>query len=454
MDKIREKLITLRSAHPFFENIVVLVSGNVLGYGMNILCLPIISRIYSPAQLGEYDLILSSGRFVMDFISLGLIIVVMLPKEDKKARQLCLLILAWSVIFLTAFFIILNGISGKYQLFETSFSYKWALLFLTLYLWACNMQNLCYAYTNRSKKYRVLFWNPLVQNTVNVGLSIFLGLAGYGTAGYLVGTIASYAVCCIHMLIHVKPFQENVTLKEAKDLLSEYKKIMLIQMPANYISQIGNEIPTQFLGRVFGNALLGGYMMANRILNVPVSLLGTPVNRVVYQTMAEKVNKKEDVGEFCFSIVEKNVKVAILPLGFLIIFGKTILPFVLGKSWSAAGNYIAILGIMFLLKFCSVCVSGTFVIMGKPRLSLIMSFISLVNYGMCFSLSYLWQLNVLSTITFFSVAECAYQFLNLVLCVYCTQYSMKKFLLFVLKYIVGGNLLIYMSYLLVNEYIF
>lgn len=83
MNKVREKPVTFWPDIPL-KNLAVLISGNVLGYGINILFLPVISRIYSPDQLGEYDLILSSGRFAMDFISLGLIIAIMLPKEEKR----------------------------------------------------------------------------------------------------------------------------------------------------------------------------------------------------------------------------------------------------------------------------------------------------------------------------------------------------------------------------------
>lgn len=193
--------------------------------------------------------------------------------------------------------------------------------------------------------------------------------------------------------------------------------------------------------------------MANRILSVPVSLLATPINRVVYQTMSEKVTNKEDVGEFCFGILEKNIKIAILPVGLLIIFGKKLIPFFLGSSWVMAGDYIVILGMVFLLKFCSACVSGTFVIMGKQKLSLLMSFVGIMKYGICFGLSYIWGLGILSTIIFFSLTECIYQVLNLFLCVYCTHYSIKYFSSFLLKYIVGGNLLIYIIYFIVEKWI-
>lgn len=440
-------------AHQFLKNVVVLASGNILGYAINLLSLPIISRIYMPGELGEYDLIISSGRFAMDFIGLGLMIVIMLPEEDKKARQICQLIRVLNLSFLCLLFGILSGIQGKYRLFQVSMPYTTALLLLALYMFSYNMQSLYYSYANRCKEYGVLFWTPLLLAVTNVGVSIVLGLLKLGVLGYLIGTISSYVICCIYMQIYVKPFKEKASIKEWVKRLKEYKEIPLVQMPANVISQIGNEIPTQYLGRMFGSTMLGGYSMATRILNVPISLLSVPINKVVYQAMAEKRNKNESVGEFLFQLLDKYIKIAILPVGAVIILGEWLIPFVLGTSWRAAGQYIVVLGAMSLLKFCSSCVSGTFVLMGRQKISLLMSFVNLAKLGICFGGSYYLQLDLFGTIIFYAATEFIYQLLNLTLCVYCTDYSMKKFMIFVLKYLIGGNVVIYLMYFLVRQFI-
>ena len=451
---MKEKINRLLQNHPFFKNIAILVSGNIVGYGIYVLCLPILGRIFPPDIMGEYDLILSSGKFVLDFICFGLIIAIMLPKEDSDAVDLCQIILVSNVFFLSVGILGLLIIRNKYHLFETSIPYSLSVLLLAAYLLFYNIQMVFYSYTNRQKLYRVLFWNPIVQNSFNVIISIVLGYIGLGTTGYLLGTILSYLICCMHMGAHVRPFSGKISFLRWKRRIIEYKDIPLVQMPANIISQIGNEIPTQYLGRVFGSELLGGYGMARRILGIPVALLSVPVNRVVYQTMADKASKGENVGEFCFGIVEKNIKYAILPIGALIILAKPFIPLFLGAEWKIAGDYIAILGVVFLLKFCSGCISGTFVVMGKQKLSLIMSFLCIVLYAVCFYLSDIFNLGVFHTILLYAIIECVYQVMNLVLCVYCTHYSMKKLCIFFLKYIIGGNVIIYSVYFCVNSLIY
>lgn len=450
VDKIKRKL----GNHNFLQNIVVLIGGNILGYGVNLVTLPLISRIYSPTEIGEYDLILSSGRFVTDIISLGLLIAIMLPREDKKAKQLCQLILALNLTFLSGLFVIFFTLRGEFQLFDTNIPYAFALVLLALYLLSYNMQSLFYSYANRKKLYRVLFWNPLVLSVSNVVVSCVLGLLGWGTAGYLAGTIFSYIICIVHMKLKVSPFAERVSLQAWKERLIEYKDLVLIQFPANCIVQMGNQIPTQYLGRVFGASMLGGYSMAIKILGVPVTLLATPINKVVYQTMSEKVSKGESIGEFLFELLEKNIKIAVFPVGLLIVFGEKLVPLLLGSSWAVAGEYFAILGIVYLLKFCSSCVSGTFVVMGKTKLSMVMSCANLIEYGICFGIAYIIDASILHTILLYALFECLYQLVNLTLCVYCTQYSIGKFIIFILKYIIVGNAAIYAVYFILKIWIF
>lgn len=442
LSKLKKKL----TQNQFIKNVMILISGNVLGYAVNLVTLPLISRVYSPEQLGEYDLILSSGKFVLDAISLGLLIGILLPDEDKKAKQLCQLILVANVGFLTILFALFTSIQDIYKLFDTSIPYTLSLFLLAMYLLTYNMQNLFYSYTNRQKLYNILFWNPLLLSASNTIVSLILGVAGFGTAGYLLGTIFSYVICIIHMGRHVRPFNVRISLKQWKGRIVEYKDLTLVQMPANVISTIGNEIPTQYLGRVFGSAMLGGYSMAIKILGVPVAVFSVPVNRVIYQTMAEKVNKGENIGNFIFSILEKNIKIALLPIGMLIILGERIIPFILGESWVAAGEYITVLGVIYMLKFCSACISGTFVVMGRQKLSLCMSFINLAKFAICFGVSYAIHFTVFQTIIIYAVFECLYQLLNLTLCVLCTGYSIGKFANFILKYIVMGNVVIYACY--------
>ncbi|BDF34558.1 hypothetical protein CE91St62_26210 [Lachnospiraceae bacterium] len=433
------------------KNIAVLASGVVIGYAINMLLLPVISRIFTPSELGEYDLILSNGNIISSFVTMALLVAIMIPKEDDEAVKICKLIRTANCLFLLVIFVGILIISPNIHIFNVKGNYYLSVVFLILYVLLFNEQNVYYAFVNRKKMYKILFWNPILSAIANSGFSIALGAAGLGTTGYIIGTLLSYIVCIIHMRRKVNPYEGHAGLKDLKDTLIRYKAYPLVQMPANMVSIVSAQLPIQFLGRIFGSAALGGYTMACKILSVPVTLLATPVNRVYYREAADRYSRGEDIGSLCFDMVEKNIKLAVIPIGILVVAGKQIVEFVLGPAWAVSGVYITALGFLYLLKYCSACISGTFVIVEKQKLALICSIYSLLQYILCFVIARVLSLTVVQTVIFYAFCDGICNFVNIFLCIKTTQFSMKRFAVFVAKYIVGSSVVIYGIYFLVSQ---
>lgn len=431
------------------KNIAILVSGTIAGYFINFVLLPLISRVYSPMEIGEYDLIISTGTFVLDAIGLGLLIAIMLPKENKKAKNICSIMLVSNLFFLVLLGILFGGVFRKYELYHVSFNYLLSLFLLGTYLLTYNVQNIYYSFINREKNYKILFWNPILSAIANNAFSILFGLLGWGTAGYLLGTILSYILCIIYMSRQVCPFRRRLSISELKQTLIQYKEIPLIQLPANIISTISTVIPIQFFGRIFGTEMLGGYSMACKILSAPIALLATPVNRVIYRSIIEKKNANQNVGEFCFQVIEKNIKIAVFPIAVLIIGGKYIVAFVLGPQWENVSFYLSVLGFLYLLTFCSGCLSGTFVALGRQKISLLLSFIAILKCVITFGIIQIFHLPIEIAIVLYAVSESLYHIFNLYLCVIVTHFSKRKFGIFIIKYILGSSVIVYGLYAII-----
>lgn len=260
----------------------------------------------------------------------------------------------------------------------------------------------------------------------------------------MIGTLASYAVAVMHMKKHVHPFQCEQSPVKIYSVLKQYKKYPLVQLPSALVSNIAIQLPAQFLGRMFSVTILSGYTMACKILSVPVSLLAVPVNRVYYRTLIEKLENGENAGEFAFTLVKNNIMMAFVPIGFLMIFGDIITGFFLGSEWAVSGVYISILGVMYLLKYCSSCMSGTFVAVGRQDLSLGFSVFTLLLYGGCFIFAYRLELGIIETMIFYAFFASLHELMNLLLCMHCLQFPIIRYLKFVLKNILVGFSIVYL----------
>lgn len=427
------------------KNIFILLSGNILGYGISFIMLPIISRIFTQSELGMYDLIVSSASIIMPILQMALLLVIMIPREDEKAICICKIISLTAIIGSMLIILFLLFFSSSYRIFSGGF-YEINLIMLGLYIIFNTIQSVYYSYTNRKKLYKVLFWNPIIMNISNGILSILLGSIGWGTQGYLLGTLLSYIIASLHMARFVNPYHGHITVACLKKTFIEFKMYPLVQMPANLIDTLGLQLPSQFLGRMFDVATLGGYTMACKILNVPVSLLAAPVNRVYYRTLIEKIDAGENAGEFAFMLFKNNIKIALIPLSILMLFGEWITKIFLGEDWAISGTYITILGITYLLKYCVACLSGTYIAVQKQNYSIITAILNLIICVLCFFTAAFFRLTAIHTIILYSFSSSIYGIICLCLCMHCLEYPIKNVLVFILKYIIGISVILYLIY--------
>ncbi len=430
----------------FVKNIVTLASGAVIGYGINTITLPLISRIYARSDIGSYDLVTSSASIIITVLCMALTLVIMIPADEREAVRICKIIWYANITGTVIIVVILFGISRYYQLFVLNIRYEVGILLFAVYILTYNLQVIFYSFTNRKMRYRVLFWNPIVMAGVNAGVSLILGLLGLGTVGYLIGTILSHILGILHMRLFVNPFSGHDGPSQLWHTLKKYKAYPLVQLPANLISSFALQLPIQFLGRIYDPGTLGGYTMACKLLSMPIAVLATPINRVYYRTLVDKVLSGQDTGDFAFAVIKNNIKTGILPVGVLMVFGDFITSMFLGDEWRVSGRYILILGLMYILNFSASCVSGTFVAVNQQKAAFLYSLVTLCQYALCFMSAYYLELDIIGTIIMYTASVIINQVILLSLYMYYTGYAVRKFLFFIVRYLLASALIIYGSY--------
>ena len=437
--EIVRKLVQRIQTSGFLKSVLTLSSGVIVGQAINFLGMPVVGRVYTPTAMGDYTLITANSAIISAFVCLGMMTTFLLPKENEEARGLTKLVTASTVLLTTVVIGVLWACSGVFQIFHTEeVSYGVSLMVLWLYIVTSTISNICYAYVNRQKLYRVMFWNPIITAVINVVVGVVLGLLGWGFLGYTAAHILSYLVNILHLAIHANPFAK-VTNPEYRGiaLLKSYRRFPLYQMPANLIANMSSQLPVNMSEALYSATELGLYSMAMRILALPSTLLATPINRVFFQEASERYNRGENIGDFCYKILSTNIKIAVIPISILILFGEPIFAIFLGEQWKEAGFYAAIMGVYQMMLFCASCLSGHFVIIKKSHWNLISAIAGLV---LCVSLfffckfvatisivEYLALLSLLMTVKL--IAEQSALFVHL-------KFSLVKYLLLILKWVV------------------
>lgn len=431
------KLYNRIFSNSFIKSVITLSSGVVIAQIINFFGMPVIGRLYTPDAIGDYTLVTSNATMISALATLGMMTVFMLPKEDSEARSLSRLVSYALLIISTVVIAILFVMADVFKVFNTTeISYGVSLITLWLYIVVYNISNICYAYANRKKLYKVMFWNPIIAAVVNVIIGILLGILDLGFLGYTAAHILSFGVNIVHLIVHANPYKKD---KEKEytifELIKKYKHFPIYQMPANLVTGVKTQLEAQMIAKVFSSTALGMYSMAMRILSLPLTLLATPINRVYYQEANQRYNNGQDIGEFSFKILKTNIKVAIIPIAVLIIFGEWVFAIFLGEKWREAGAFAAILGIYQLIMFCSSCLSGGFIIIRKNKINLCVALYNLFSTVIVYLISYMYISNVYITLWLMSILSIVGVIVSQGIFFFMTGIKVSTYGKFVLTYI-------------------
>ena len=362
----------------YARNAGQIVIGNVIGQLISLASIPILSRLYGPSLFGEYGVFAATAGIVNGFVCLGLVSAILSPKEEEEASavyRLCILsavsittLLVWACIALSPYFQVIN-VSGNYVL---------TLAMLGLFLVANNWATAAYTLGLRQKAYRLLWFNPMIASAANLLAAAWLALGGFKSYGLPAAAIISQVAVLVHLLVGLGRARSVRPSRALWSVLRKYKDFPLLQMPSNILRGAGQQLPIVMISGYFGLTFLGHYSMAQRILYVPITLVGGAMGQVHFQRASELSNSGEDIGLLTYRVVRSIMLLVFFPLLLLAAFGGVFLERLLGPEWALAGTMAQIRAMEFLFVSGMFSISYVFVIIKRQRVNLVYTIATLL----------------------------------------------------------------------------
>lgn len=420
----------------FLKSISVLFSGNLIANAISFASIPIISRIYNQEAFGEYTVIISLSSILVSIVSFGLTSAIMAPKEDKESKELITLLTRGEIFIILSICVVAVIFPSIIRYFNISLNSLYVAFLFAAYTIAQGVFSLLSVYTNKLKLNRVLFWNALINAMAMFVFTIPFGLLGMKSDGLLLAAILSYTIADLQMIMNTHPFVGKVEKGKIRQLLIKYKHFILYQYPSNLINTFTAQYPNQFFSNRYGKANLGGYAMCERILGVPMRLLGVPIN-TVYFRQASIFNKEgKDLSRFTFKIISILLGVSILPIIILYLYSEPLFTFILGSGWTEVGKIVSILIIPYFLSFCCNCITYCLVVLDKQHLNLILDIIKLFLVGAALLPGFSHSVDFLQILMYYSWALVIIHILHLLTIFYCLKKHFLKFVVLISVYMV------------------
>jgi O-antigen/teichoic acid export membrane protein len=361
--------IPLRSA--FARNVFRLFAANATAQLLIFAAYPVLTRLYSPEQLG----ILSSVLFAMMILNpastLRYEIAVPLARTDAEAGSL--LALSFAVIAATCTFtaaVLALLPPAVLDRIGPAAPYR---MFLPLSLLAFGVYGVLTYEATRVGRYDEIARTRISQALVGPVIQILLGAAGGGTLGLLTGFaigLSSGSIGLSRRLIFKTSLLAAVSVRSVIEAAKKHRRFALFSSWAGILlvgsSSLGNVVFTALYG-----AAVGGYLfLGDRVLMQPLRVSGNAFLQVfVGEAAGILARNPADLLRLFVGVLWKQAAVSAVWLGAVYLSARLVLPVVFGHSWGPAARYIDVMVFGYLPSAAAIPTYHTLLVMGRQRLS-------------------------------------------------------------------------------------
>jgi lipopolysaccharide exporter len=369
----------------FFTSVLKLVSGTTLAQLITILTAPIISRLFSPDAFGILNVFTSLITIVSVVICLRYEFAIVLPENDEDAANLvgvCVLI-ALGISLLVGLVLLLFG-HPLLALLKAQNLYAFLWLIPIGLLIQGVFQGLNY-WNTRTKHFGRLSIARVSASLTTSTLPILLAFIGQATPAslvysYVMGTFVYVSVLGAQVLKESgKLFYRVIERARMLTNLKRYRKFPLVDSWGTFINNLSWQLPSLMLLYFFSETVVGYYSLSNRLILLPLTLLGNSIAQVFYQRSAELRSTPENLSRSVQLVFHRLTAFGLFPAVILAIAGPQLFAIVFGNNWLEAGRYAQILSPWMFVLFISTPLGNLFATLERQELSLIVNSVILIT---------------------------------------------------------------------------
>ncbi len=357
----------------FYKDTMLLIFSSAISQIILILSVPLISRIYTTSEFGNFTLFNNLALVFIPIINARFDLMIIKASSKKEANAL-------SQISLKISFYIIAVILPLGLIISIIFSdYLFEILSLSLLLILVSLSNVFTSYLNLTKKYKHISMINVSRSFIMVFLQVIFGFMNFGYVGLIMGFTLSYIA---GLSIGYKQFKNAFTQIKDSMYLKEMFHLNIKQLkystPSILMNSLSLSLIVFFIGILYSSHDVGLYGMATRILNVPVVVAGLGLSKIFMQKANEDYRAYNSFRNILFKFSILLFLLAFIVYVPLLILNEKIILIFLGKEWIEVATLFLPLVILYITRLVVSTVSLSNIVIGKQKLDLFFQFLLLV----------------------------------------------------------------------------
>lgn len=376
---LRAKLRSL-SRVGFARSVGILVGGTAFAQALTVLSLPLITRLYTPADFSALAVFFSIVSIVSIVACVRLEIAIPLPESDIEAANL----LASAVAICTA----TAAVSGFFVCFFSTEilellgqngvnPYLWLM---PLAIWLTSSYSAFQFWATRKKRFVAIAKTRVTQAVGGVSTQLGCGWLAAGSIGLFFGQTISSGTGLLS-LIRSAFRNDNASFREItwagmQRAVRKYDRFPKYGTLEAFANSAGLQLPIIVIASVALGPEAGYLMLATRAMTVPMSLVGGAIAQV-YLSRAPEAFREGKLGSFSVETLAGLIKVGVGPLVFIGIAAPPIFSMLFGQQWERSGQIVGWMIPWFVFQFMSSPISMAMHVVGRQRAMLIVTLLGL-----------------------------------------------------------------------------
>jgi O-antigen/teichoic acid export membrane protein len=358
----------------FGRNVLVIMTGTVAAQAVTILASPVLTRLYSPEDFGVYALFLSMTSLLGSLVCARYELSITLPASHRHGLALlgvCTVIsLAVALVLVPVFW--LGGGQIVNALNEPRIA-PW-LWFLPATMFVTGFAAGARYWLLRTKAFRAASLNAVLRSLLAAACNICFGVIGWVQFGLIGGLLLGLLGSAAFLAAQIwRESRKEICGLQWSDLWSQahaQRRFPIFSLGSGIVEAGAGQIPVFFLSSLFGAGTLGWFSLAQRVANLPLTLVAQSVADVFRQRASElyardgqcRVLFDRTFNKLFWPSLPAFLAVAwVSPYLFALIFGET---------WRESGEYVRYLTPALALRFVANPLSSMFYIAQRQALDL------------------------------------------------------------------------------------
>ena len=338
--------------------------SNGAGQLIALLITPLLTRFYDAQDFGVWATFMAISSFIIVGSALRYDVSILLPDNRRDVFRLSVISVKNILVTVTVILVLLGfyfeangGVILSFYLIPLSILFAGISLVLTANLNYKKMYKsmaVCtFIQTLSTLLFNLVFYKYSVIDAVGIELIL----------SSILGQFSRMISELLFLRIGLRGVFFAFRQKYSVRLARKYYDFAVYSLPACFITSLQAGLPVYVLGFLFSDESVGQYALANRVLMVPLAVVGTALSQVLLKHFSEKLNSGENILGTLYRVWGISLSVVLIPAVMLFLSAEAIVSFIFGAQWVTAGQIISILIFPVLINFSLNITSASHVVL-------------------------------------------------------------------------------------------